>query len=670
MTNFDRGFVLSLSLVWLFFSGSLSYAAATNPHPDPDAAGGFKVLDYRELSRMELRAQDARHLYWKGQYPEAARVFEELASRRHGSTALYLNEASLANAAAGDFQTAGKELLSATSFLATTTNSIGEKRAVSKFGREVEKMYYGDPYERAMEYLLLALFHLDQGDWDNALAACKSGLLADSESMQNRYQSDFALLYLLEAKCHLLRNEPDEADLAFKAARDAYRVSHPRVREFVSERLSYMEALGLSKEERRAFKLPEDDAGLNASIINCDERLQVAAAAIQPEEGLRALLTGEYNTLVVIPEGCAPTKWRGGVEANVVYFRSHRAEAQPAFVFVDGRPPASAPGDVSLADIEFQAVTRGGRYMDSILAGKVMYKHGVLVLGQTFFQAGVQAGGWGGLAFALAGAAIEGVGAAVSPEADTRCWNTLPAELVVYGLKLSEGPHEIAINRFVYFEKASAFKRKFSISPERPLTVIYGPPTMMERYSSEVLSGAMLHQAASGQSNVTATACGPLLLPPALGLGRFEKFPSPDQKRLPRGFAPDPVRCARIVQKRLAGLGLQSAQLDHGEAIEQQIKATNHAAIALQVELTGLDMKVNGSAEDYFADFTFSLVRVADGEPVFRKLVRGDDHKQSKDKVDCTGAFYRCFEGALTLFSGAPEFKLCLDAAAKREPAH
>ena len=56
----------------------------------------------------------------------------------------------------------------------------------------------------------------------------------------------------------------------------------------------------------------------------------------------------------------------------------------------------------------------------------------------------------------------------------------------------------------------------------------------------------------------------------------------------------------------------------------------------------------------------FSLIDVRSGEPMLQKTVRGNAHTAPKDKVDVTGAFYRCFDEALELFVDSSEFKSLL----------
>jgi tetratricopeptide (TPR) repeat protein len=645
--------ICALLLGWWPIQG-----AETNQSSSATTTAEFQAKDYAELSQMEVSADEARRLYWKGQYPEAARAFGELANRNHASTALYLNEAALASAAAGDFKTAVDDLKTSVGYLDTVTNSFGQKKAVSLYGREVEKIYYGDPYERAMGYLLLALFYLDRGDYDNALASCKSGILADSDAMENRYQSDFALLHLLEAKCYLLRGQPDAAGPVFKAGGEAFRVSHPNVRTVFSERLSYIEGLKLSKKERRQLKLPETDEALRTSIQESDTRLQKVSTSVQPEKGLGLLLNGDYNTLIVVPQGRAPTKWRTGAEANVVVFQSHKAEVQPASVEVDGQLLSVQPAEDSVADIEFQAVTRGGRYMDSILKGKATFKRNVVTTGNTISQVGSQVGGVEGLAVSLIGAVISGTGGAMTPEADTRCWKTLPAALEVYALNLPEGVHEIRIARYLYFEKASVLTRQISISGQRKLAVIYGPPSAMDRYSASVLAGGMRAQAPAPQGSVAGTGSLVLWVSPPLGLSQVERFPSPNQKAMSLAFSPDPNRIAGLVRNQLTTLGVQPVLLTHADAVKQRVEGAPVSNLALQVELSGLDFNTGIKSEDYAAYFTFSLVDVRTGEKMLCKRLRGSDQKSRKKEEDkCTHAFYHCFEEALKLFVGSVEFK-------------
>ena len=164
---------------------------------------------------------------------------------------------------------------------------------------------------------------MDEGDYDNALAACKSDLSADSDAVEDRYDSDYTLLHLLEAKCHLLRGNPDAAAPAFERARQSYRITHPQVREIFAQRQDWLATLRLSRKQRRELKILDDDNAINAKIQQLDAQLEEASRQIDADRELGSLLTGRYNALLVFPQGKSPTKRRIPI-GGAVFRRRHR----------------------------------------------------------------------------------------------------------------------------------------------------------------------------------------------------------------------------------------------------------------------------------------------------------------------------------------------------------
>jgi tetratricopeptide (TPR) repeat protein len=643
---------ITLTVYWLLALVGIAAGAAkaqtTNPSTQEAGVTGvvFEPLDYQELSRMEFRADYARRLYWKGDYTNASQLFGELGRSGHPSTPLYLNERASCRFALGQYQEAIEDLRAASMYLQNLTNSGLEKKAIALYGREVGKVYYGDPYERAMEYLWLALAYMDQGDYDNALAACKSGILADSDALENRYESDFTLLYLLEAKCYLLRGEAHAAEPVLVAAKEAYCLSHPAQRDLVANRANCIAGLRLSKKERREQNLPETEAALKVRIGELDEAIRSKASEIDAEKQLGLLRTGDFNTLVVVPRGRSPTKIRQGAEGHIVVFSPQPETDQPVTLCVDGQAVICAPID-NTADVTFQATTRGGRQMDSILKGKVAFKSATVTTGRVITEVGNAVGSYG-LPLALLGGAVQGMGGAISPEADTRCWKTLPAKLRVYALKLPDGPHELICYSYIYFEKVPMLHR-FELSPSRRFAVAIAP-SMSGHYSEQVLRPAVMKMPGSGAADRgTATGCD-VLIPPPMGLGLIERFPSPDQKSIPRAFAPDPKKMAGLLEQALVARRYHPIVLSHDEIVKADPITSRSNARALQVEFMSVDMQVNGKEESYGADFLFKVINSSTGEIIFQRHIAGKHVKHSKDKGACTEAFYACFQQALEVF--------------------
>src|SRR5205085_10997711 len=106
-----------------------------------------------------------------------------------------------------------------------------------------------------------------------------------------------------------------------------------------------------------------------------------------PSPALRnALPAAGADTLVVLEADPGPRKVARGSHQELLAFESGTASGG----FASLRPGASgAPAPMFSEDIAWQAMTRGGRQVDSVLAGKASFKEGLEVGGQALYQAGV-----------------------------------------------------------------------------------------------------------------------------------------------------------------------------------------------------------------------------------------------------------------------------------------
>ncbi len=88
-------------------------------------------------------------------------------------------------------------------------------KARSLWYEEGSKIFKGEPYERASIYYYLGLIDLMEGDYENARAAFKSGILQDAFAEEKQFQCDFALLIFLEGWASHLLGDEDYAKQAF-----------------------------------------------------------------------------------------------------------------------------------------------------------------------------------------------------------------------------------------------------------------------------------------------------------------------------------------------------------------------------------------------------------------------------------------------------------------------
>ena len=287
---------------------------------------------------------------------------------------------------------AGRDDLAARTFdeaLLTIETIYGgdEKAAKARglFSAEDRKVFRGEPYERAMAYYYRGILYLKEGDYENARASFKSGILQDTLAEQEQYRQDFALLEYLEgwaSQCN------GDADLA----REAYEIAR-------------------SHDDRLMIPSPRD------------------------------------NLLVLAELGYAPVKYTVGGHGELLKIRGSSRKGPDSARVVRGGRSESLPNRESVLR---QAMTRGGREFDSILAGKANFKESAADAaraGQTVATgaAGVAVGsalaGDHDIATAAGGIAaaaglfsmISGsVSHATEAAADTRHWDNLP-EAVAYG---------------------------------------------------------------------------------------------------------------------------------------------------------------------------------------------------------------------------------------------
>ncbi len=364
--------------------GGFEAHAANNGDEDPK----LEKLSAKKLEQLETRANEARSLYSMGDYAGAEPIFRELAKPFTVTRPLYRCELAMCLLSQGKNDEARVLLLESYGDLLEFFDPKSEKKAVRIWGKESGKIYKGDPYEQATLCLLLGALFLEQGDVDNALACFKSGQLADSDVQNEEYKADYALLQLLESYCYHLREQPDMCNQLAQTGVD-----------------SFMSIAGEAQSD----------------------------AYIAP-------LTQPFNTLLLIMSGEAPHMIRQGEygEQRVIVL-----EAQPTNryeILLDGERWFDAIQGVG--DINFQAATRGGRQMDDVLSKQAKTKKTTYEIGDTFTD------DVGGLAGLFIGSIIKGVSAAMTVEADVRCWQTLPGSIQPVPLNLPPGEHKFDIYAF------------------------------------------------------------------------------------------------------------------------------------------------------------------------------------------------------------------------------
>ena len=263
-------------------------------------------------------------------------------------------------------------------------NSRQAAKARSLWRREGSKIFKGEPYERAMAYYYRGLLYLHDGDYENARACFKSGVLQDAIAEEQQNRCDFALLIFLDG--------------------------------WASQCLGQMQLAQASYDEVKALR-PD-------------------FVAPAPDD----------NVLVLAETGRAPQKVAGGPGGAELRYCRGVGFTEQRVRFDLGM---STHGMFAIEDIYWQASTRGGRQVEKVLKGQVVFKERHKTLGQVLTTVGMGTiaaapdSGHGrrdmqaiGGAIALVGLLNLAAANAVQSGADTRHWRNLPDSVHVRTLRL------------------------------------------------------------------------------------------------------------------------------------------------------------------------------------------------------------------------------------------
>lgn len=621
--------------VFLLLVASASHAVA-----EQENGGGFVSLEFEELSDLEQRADLYREAYWSGNLDKACAGFESLSIQHNSSRGLYLREWALAELGRGNTSEAKHLLLEAVNYSESLRDADLEKEAMSKGGKEVIKIYVGDPYERALTYALLALIFLNEDDPDNALAACKSGILADSDAVENLYESDLTLLYLLEAKCYDLRGERVQAARAREQAASSYRVTHHTVRDLFGARLDYVARLKMSRKERKKLDGLVEEAAIHAEIDRLTERIETLSETIPVAEELGALYTGEFNFMLLQPVGMGPRKRQHGSMLEAVIFEPQLSSGDRPVILHNGKADHITWLD-DISDINFQANTRGGRRMDMILRGQASFKANTIGVGAGFIEAGNQIGGLGGLGIALVGSIVQAAGASVTPDADTRSWATLPEEILVSAMTLQPGEHGFWVSQRLYYEKQQSHTRTVQIEDkENTVRFLWIPPEVSGSYSTALFD--ISENRKRRPPRVKDTGEQILLVPPILGLGRVERISCVAGEMDSPVVAPDPERLTKKMVSAIKEGGFDAVYLSHREALQLSLTDKYPTAKALQIYYETAELTPTGKNHyQVRMGLEFRIIDPGSGQAESRLPVEVMWHGSSKEGPSITEVFQK-----------------------------
>lgn len=406
--------------------------------------GDFVVKSEQELIQMELMNDKAHSEFTAGNYSSAMNILDSIGTERTVSRPLYQLEKLSVLLMDGKFDEAHEQMMALHVDFETLFDKKSEEKAQSVWHGEVNKVYKGDSYERSTFYALMALSFICKGEYEDAIRCVKNGLLADADSNSESALDDYALLHYLGYFASLKLDDKDEADEYLRAMYNAL--------------------------AGRGLKQDEDGKPLAETCIDY-------------------LKTSEPNVFLVVWAGQPPTVVRTGEYEEVRSIISGKNYFDAMSISVGNDFTVMMPNN--LADVNYQATTRGGRLMDNVLADKAMAKKGMevtrnifLLAGSGLLIAGSRCMGAPALGLSLIGAGVGCyviggtawiVGYYMNPAADARYWRNLPGQFYLIPLKLPAGRHKVAFTGFLKSDRVSMAMYDINVEADKALNIFHLP---------------------------------------------------------------------------------------------------------------------------------------------------------------------------------------------------
>lgn len=365
-----------------------------------------------ELEAMEYQNFLASEEFYRGNYVASRAITEKLSFEMTVSRPLYQLEQVSTLLLEGKNQEAHELMISIRNDLDILFDRQSEEKAISLWHGENNKVFKGDNHERAIFYAFLAMSFIELGEYEDALRCVQNGLLADS-SNEEEYSSDFGLLHYLG---------------------------------YVTSR--YLNDMGGAEEYKREYL----------------ETLAMQGCNVDSYESTWASLVDDKplpNAFLVLWTGTPPSYVRGGAYEEIRHVIPGKDELTMVMVETPDKNLRNAAKYIG--DINFQASTRGGREMDSVLKNKANVKSGLNASGNVFMIAGfacfaamsgqneapvILALGGAGIGCFVVGGGFYYVGSLINSKADIRYWRNLPGNLSIIPLYLEEGDNEIFIHGY------------------------------------------------------------------------------------------------------------------------------------------------------------------------------------------------------------------------------
>jgi tetratricopeptide (TPR) repeat protein len=432
--------------------------------------------------------------YYSGNRQAARATFEENLKAEPNSRALYYLRLGTLELDSGNLEAAREDFIEATGVM-QDFKADGEFKAV--VGSESTKEYKGDPYEQMMALWYLGLLDYMFGEYDKALPDFKSAALADGGTKDERYRSDAASVFIMMAKTYQAAGDGGKAAEEYREAGGVYTFREAVDRMFAALDAAKGDVVASAKEPEAAEAAyefladgvsagatQEQDpaAALGAASDFAFDELEKASKSRSEKERLRGqdpnVISGYIkeiasaagtrlsggggsvsqsplagaiknvsdpgnNILVVVGLGRGPFKYRTGEFGELAKIGQSQYSERGADVYVDGREAGRAQ---MVDDIYYQASTRGGRAMDSILGGKAVFKGVTGVLSAVALaNAAASHSAKRRNESLVAGVVLGAMSLATRPEADIRSWETLPDRILMLATRSEPGTHNIEV---------------------------------------------------------------------------------------------------------------------------------------------------------------------------------------------------------------------------------
>ena len=407
--------------------------------------GDFVYKTEAELAQMEAKNETAHNAFLSNNFSTASSILKELTKERTVSRPLYQMEMVSVLLMNNQHKEAHELMMKLHEDLETLTDTKLEEKAQSVWHGEINKVFKGDAYERSTFYALMALSFIREQNYEDAIRCVKNGLLADADSNKADAVNDYALLHYLGYLAAKKLNNTGEAMEYWRALHAA------------------LAARGIVLKDKDGKEI--DDTCFTQLQKRNPNVLLVVWSGLPPT----VMCTGEYKEIRSIIRG-------------VNHFDAMS-------IAVDKANDVFMPNN--LADIDYQATSRGGRLMDNVLADKATAKktmevsrNVLFVLGSGFIIAGSRAMGAPPVGLSLMGAGVGCyvlggtawiIGAMMNPTADGRYWHNLPGQLYIVPLVLEPGEHEIKITGWYRSDRATGNSFKITVPDSNSMNVFHLP---------------------------------------------------------------------------------------------------------------------------------------------------------------------------------------------------